>query len=299
MPDIKKIILRSGPCLDSLPFLRLYLAGLGSPVPRALLLALRLKFSPGIFDEVRRSSLPAEEKAALFSAAMTLFRSGSAYKTTAAGRSPLTDAAILAAAAPGSLIVETGVSDGVSALGLLERAKDCEVLLTDSQACYSYADFCCGRRFYAGDDNSVSVKLPLFYFSTGGTGEAPAGAGRISLLNPAVSDKFPGTELRAFDIFSGALPRKADIIKCANVLNEVYFTPEEIKKALANLGANLKDGGRLFVCQNNGKYKDGEAYFTLRVKGGALELEGEANGHELLARLKSPEFADLFKPWSA
>lgn len=296
MPDIKKILLRSGPCLDSLPFLRLYLAGLGSPVPRALLLALRLKFSPGIFDEVRRSALPADQKAALFSAAMTLFRSGSAYKTTAAGRSPLTDAAILASAAPGSLIVETGGSDGVSALGLLERAKDCEVLLTDSQDCYRYADFCCGRRFYAGDDGSVSVKLPLFYLSTGGAGVAPAGAGRISLLNPGVTEKFPGAELRPFDIFSGALDRKADIIKCANVLNEVYFTPEEIKKALANLGANLKDGGRLFVCQNNRKYKDGEAYFALGKKDGRLELVKEVNGHELLGRLGSPEFADLFRP---
>ncbi|OGR63788.1 MAG: hypothetical protein A2X31_09245 [Elusimicrobia bacterium GWB2_63_22] len=296
MPDIKKILLRSGPCLDSLPFLRLYLAALENPVSRFLALALRIKFSPDIFDEVRRSALPADQKAALFSRTMNLFKSGNAYKTTAAGRSPLTDAALLASAAPGSLIVETGVSDGVSALGLLERAKGCEVLLTDSQDCYRYTDFCCGRRFYAGDDGSVSVKLPLFYLSTGGGGQAPAGAGRISLLNPAVTEKFPGAELRPFDIFSGALPRKADLIKCANVLNEVYFTPGEIKKALANLGAGLKDGGRLFVCQNNGKYKDGEAYFVLGKKGGALALEAEVNGHELLGRLGSPEFADLLRP---
>lgn len=296
MADLKKMIFKSGPSWDSASFLKFYLAALEHPASRALALALRIKFSPDIFEAVRRASLPAAERAALFSGAMTLFKSGSAYKTTAAGRSPLTDAAILAAAAPGSLIVETGVSDGVSALGLLERAKDCEVLLTDSQACYHYADFCCGRRFYAGDDGSVSVKLPLFYFSTGATGVAPAGAGRISLLNPAVTEKFPGAELLPFDIFSGALDRKADIIKCANVLNEVYFTPEEIKKALANLGSNLKDGGRLFVCQNNRKYRDGEAYFTLRRKGGALELEGEVNGHELVGRLGSPEFADLFRP---
>ncbi len=296
MADLKKLIFKSGPCWDNTAFLKLYLAALEHPLSRALALALRIKFSPDIFEVVRRSALPAGEKAALFSAAMTLFKSGSAYKTTAAGRSPLTDAAVLAAAAPGGLLVETGVSDGVSALGLLERAKDCEVLLTDSQACYRYADFCCGRRFYAGDDGSVSMKFPLFYLSTGGTGVAPAGAGRISLLNPAVTEKFPGAELRAFDIFSGTLDRKADVIKCANVLNEVYFTPVEIKKALANLGAGLKDGGRLYVCQNNKKYKDGEAYFVLGKKGGALALETEVNGHELLGRLGSAEFADLFRP---
>ncbi len=290
------MILKSGPCADSVAFLKFYLAALERPAARVLVLALRIKFSPDIFDEIRRCSLPAGEKTSLFSKAMNLFKSGNAYKTTAAGRSPLTDAAILAEAGPGSLIVETGVSDGVSAMGLLENTKGAEVVLTDSQDCYLYKDLCCGRKFYSRDDGAVSLKLPLFYFFTGSTaGKFPAGAGRIPLLNPAVEEKFRA-ELLPFDVFAGTLSRKADIIKCANVLNEAYFFLEDIKRALANLANNLKDDGRLFVCQNNKKYKDGEAYFILRKKNGRLELAGEVNGHELLGRLSSPLFADLFKP---
>jgi len=290
------MIMKSGPCADSVAVLKFYLAALERPAARLLVLALRIKFSPDIFDEIRRCSLPPAEKAALFSKAMNLFKSGNAYKTTAAGRSPLTDAAILAEAGPGSLIVETGVSDGVSALGLLENAKGAEVVLTDSQDCYLYRDLCCGRKFYSRDDGAVSIKFPFFYFSTGSKAEkAPAGAGRIPLLNPAVEEKF-GAELLPFDVFAGTLSRKADIIKCANVLNEAYFSLEEIARALANLAGNLKDGGRLYVCQNNKKYSDGEAYFILRKKNGRLELAGEVNGHELLSRLSSPGFAGLFKP---
>ncbi len=293
MADIKKIILKSGPCADSVAFLKLYLTALERPVSRALVLALRIKFSPDIFEAIRASRLHPEEKAALFSKAMNLFKSGNAYKTTGPGRSPLTDSAILAQAGPGSLIVETGVSDGVSAMDLLEKAKGCEVMLTDSQDCFLYRDFCCGRVFYSRDDGAVSLKLPFFYFSTGSSAEElPPDARRISLLNPAVEEKFRA-ELAAFDIFSGTLVRKADIIKCANVLNTVYFSPSEIKRALANLSENLRDDGRIFICQNNKRYKDNEAYFILRKQNGRLALEGEVNGHELLSLLKTPQFSGL------
>lgn len=294
MTGLKRMILGSGPCADSLAALKLYLAALDSPVTRALALALRIKFSPDILEKIRHCSLPTEEKAALFSKAMTLFKSGGAYKTTGPGRSPLTDAAILAAFKPGDVIVETGVSDGISALGLLENAKGAEVVLTDSQACFFYRDSCCGRIFYNDSGGYLSVKLPFFYFCTGlRTGEIPANAARISLLNPLVSEKFETEKIVAFDIFSGTLSRKADIIKCANVLNPVYFTLEDIKRALANLLENLKENGSLFICQNNKKYMDGEAYLILQKKDGRLVLRAEVNSHELLTPLRSFLFSGL------
>ena len=288
------MILKSGPCADSLAFLKFYLAGLERPALRALLLALRVKFSPDILEKIRRCALPMEEKAALFSKTMTLFKSGSAYKTTAPGRSPLTDGAILAEAKPGDLIVETGVSDGISALTLLENAKNAEVVLTDSQDCFLYRNFCCGRIFYTRDDLGISVKLPFFYFCTGLKAEKlPADGREISLLNPLVWEKSKEIKIIPFDVFSGTLDRKADIIKCANVLNLDYFSPHEIKQALANLLENLKDTGRIFVTQNNKKYKDGEAYLVLRKQNGRMTLAVEVNGHELLAHLKTPLFTDL------
>jgi len=286
MPELLKILLRSGPCWDSPAWLRVYLAGLKNPVTRFLLLALRIKFSPAVLENIRASALPELEKAALFSGAMNLFRAGTAFKTTAAARSPLTDAALLARIRPGALIAETGVSDGISALGLLGQADGAEVLLTDLQAGFPYERGPLCTAYYGTDGAYLSLKFPLFLLCTGRKPAPPAGAAEVSLLNPLVSAQFPAVKLAAFDIFSGALQRKAGIIKCANVLNLQYFSATEIRRAVENLAANLDEGGWLFISQNNPKYKDGEAYLALRKEGARLALAEEKNGHELLAFFK-------------
>ncbi|MDD2805782.1 MAG: hypothetical protein PHV33_09515 [Elusimicrobiales bacterium] len=286
MSDIAKLLLRSGPCWDSPAWLRVYLAGLKNPVSRLLLLALRIKFSPAVLENIRASALPELEKAALFSGAMNLFRAGTAFKTTAAARSPLTDTALLAKARPGALIVETGVSDGISALGLLGQAAGAEVLLSDLQAGFPYVGGPLCTRYYGTDGAYLSLKFPLFLLCTGRRSAPPAGAPEVSLLNPLISGQFPAVKLAAFDIFSGALPRKADIIKCANVLNLQYFSSAEIRRAVENLAVNLNEGGWLFISQNNPKYKEGEAYLALRKEGGRLALSEEKNGHELLSFFK-------------
>lgn len=294
MPDIGKIILRSGPCLDSPAFLRFYLRALENPVLRLLLLALRIKFSPAVLDAVRHSPLPPAEKGELFSAAMNLFRGGGAFKTTRAGRSPLTDAAVLGRAAPGALIVEAGVSDGVSALHLLANSGGAEVLLTDLQASFPYRNAGPARVFYYTDGAYISVKLPLFYLCTGlRAGALPPGLPEVSLLNPLVAEKFPAARLAAFDIFSGAPPRRADVIKCANVLNLAYFTPDRLRAALENLCGALNEGGWLVIGQNNPAYEGGEAWLALQRQGNRLLLRQEAHGHELLPLLRSPGFSGL------
>jgi len=71
MPDLKRIVLRSGPCLDSVPLLGLYLKALRSSVFRWPAILSRLKFSPDILANIRASALPPEEKSRLFSEAMT------------------------------------------------------------------------------------------------------------------------------------------------------------------------------------------------------------------------------------
>lgn len=291
-----KILLRSGVCSDTLPALRFCLWGLRVPVLRQLIIASRLKFTPDVLETIRASSLPAAEKAGLFSAAMNLFRSGPTFKTTGAGRTPLTDAAILAKAGPASVILETGVSDGVSALGLLEARGGAGVLLSDRQDAFRYRDVGPFRLFYDREDGCLSVKFLFLYLCTGAASAgAPAGAGEVSLLNPEVQRKFPGTRLRAFDIFSDSLAGKADFIKCANVLNKAYFGAADTRRALANLALSLKEGGWLFVSQANPAYAAGEAYIALRWEGGRLRLAEEVNDHELLPDLKSPQFADLVR----
>lgn len=293
MPDIKSLVLRSGPCFDSPAALRLYLAGLESPLLRPLLIALRIKFTPRVLENIRASALPPAEKSSLFSAAMTLFRSGPSFKTTAAGRSPLTDRAIQALLKPGMTVLETGVSDGISALPLMQNAAGASVLLSDRQTHFTRS---AGRpfRFYDAEEGLLSVKLPGFYFCTGLKAAPPAGAVRIPLLNPALEAR-PGAELLAFDIFTGSLPFKPDVIKCANVLNSAYFGRGRLKAAVANLLANLPEGGWLFIAQNHPRYAGGEAYVALRREGGLLAVRGGENGHELLGALRSPDFAALVR----
>ena len=299
MPDLKRIVLRSGPCLDSVPLLGLYLKALRSSVFRWPAILSRLKFSPDILANIRASALPPEGKSRLFSEAMTLFRSGPAYKTTAAGRSRLTDGEILKLLRPGLTVLETGVSDGVSALGLLRGAGGARVLLSDRQAGYTRSGGLV-KKFYDAEEGLLSLKLPGFYFCTGVKAPAPpAGADSISLLNPLLESAFPGLKLAEFDLLRGAAPETADVIKCANVLNKVYFTTEEIGLALANLLASLRDGGWLFISQSNPRYEDGEAYIALRRDGAGFVLAGEAHGHELLPDLRAGLFSGLLRPGAA
>jgi hypothetical protein len=287
---------RSGPCFDSVPLLRAWLTAIENPAARLPLIALRLKFSPLILDRIRAAALPLPEKAALFSGALNLFRGGAAYKTTGAGRTPLCDAAVLAAAAgPGKVIAECGVSDGVSALGLLEKAAGASMLLTDLQDGYRAAPCVGGWRFHLAEGGRDSFKFPGFYFCSGTGTPPPPEARFISLLNPLVADRFPGAKLLPFDLFTGRLPAEADAIKCANVLNAEYFKLSEIRLALANLLPCLKEGGRLFIAQSNPVYKDGEAFFVLRREGGCFALEAETNSHKLLPLLRGPELAGLVR----
>ncbi|MEI7480758.1 MAG: hypothetical protein WCK75_00265 [Elusimicrobiota bacterium] len=294
MLEIKKLIFRSGFCVDNARFLRFYLSALKNPVLRPLLIALRIKFSPDILENIRLSALPLDKKSSLFSEVMTLFRSGPSYKTTAAGRSPLTDRAILSKSKAGDIICETGVSDGISAFGLLANAGNKKVILTDIQISFLYKDFGPARIFYNKEDFCLSFKFLFFYICTGvKTGAAPATAGQISLLNPLISEKLGAAGIQQFDVFSGTLNFKADIIKCANVLNSVYFSPQEAKLAMENLSKNLKDSGWIFISQNHEKYRDGEAYLALQKQGGVLILREELNSHELLPYMSSTLFSDL------
>lgn len=300
MKNFLNIFLRSGLCLDTVPVLRFCLRGFRIPLLRQLLIISRLKFSPDILPRIRAAGLPSRERGELFSAAMNLFRSGPTFKTTAAGRTPLTDAALLAKAGPGSLILETGVSDGISALGLLEARGGAGVILSDRQCAFSYRDFGPFRVFYDREDGVLSVKFLCFYLCTPfRSGGAPPGSSRVSLLNPAIEEKFPEARLLAFDIFSDSLPGRADLVKCANVLNKTYFPAAEARRALANLTLSLREGGWLFISQSNPKYEDGEAYAALRREGGRLILAEGLHGHELMPDLLSPLFADLVLPGGA
>jgi len=292
--DIGKLIFNSGFCPDSPAFFRFYLRLFSLPALRRLLPLLRVKFSPDLLENIRAARLPVREKGELFAGAMNFFRSGPTYRTTGEARTPLADAAIRARLRPGMLVVEAGVSDGLSAAGLLANPGGAEVMLTDRQAVFRYRDLGPLRLFYDRDEGCLSFKLLFFYVCTGvRPGRVPEGAPAIATLNPAVSEAFGAAAIQVFDVFSGRLARPADVIKCANLLNTVYFSPAEIRRALENLAVNLREGGLLYLCHSNAGYADGEAYIALRRAGGTLRIEEERNSHELSPVLRSGLFRGL------
>ena len=293
MPNLLKMLSGSGLCADSLTSLEFHLNMLAHPLLRYFAMAARLKFSPAILDRIRCSPLPLDEKSALFSRAMNLFRAGGAYKTTGACRTPLADAEVLRADRPGALILETGVSDGTSATGLLAGAAGAEVMLSDLQAGFPYSAIGPLRIYFGAEDGYTALKLGPLYLCTGSRPGGGTGTAMVSALNPALEEKFGIRSILPFDVFSSVLPRPADAIKCANVLNLVYFPPERIRAALVNLRRSLAAGGLLVISHNNGKYQSGEAVITLRNSGGRLTLDRERNAHELLPYLASSLFADI------
>lgn len=80
----------------------------------------------------------------------------------------------------------------------------------------------------------------------------------------------------AYDIFSTALPNRFTFVRCMNVLNLAYFTPDSIRTALSLLKDSLKDQGILLLGRT---LTDGTNAVSFYKKvSGNLELIREQNG---------------------
>ncbi len=274
----------SGLCLDR-PWLLRRIVG-GGALATAALRFLRLKFSPLILDRVRELQLPLEQRAELFTQAISLINARETYKTTGRGRTRLVDAAILrhAEGIRPLRLMEVGVSDGVSCLELLDALPPhAEAVLTDRHPAFTLrggGPLCllldgCGR--------VLGLKLFCLYLNLPLALRLDPRRGRmIQTANPLLAEGTPARAVAPFDVCRDAAAEPFQIIKCANVFNRKYFADGTIRAAVANLGRSLAEGGLLFVSQNNARYPGGEAYFALQKRGGDLALVEERNGHEAL-----------------
>lgn len=282
---LRRMLQGSGPCLDS-PALLQVLARQGTLRLLALRL-LRVKFTPLILPRLRALQAPLNQRARLFTEAISLINAGGTFKTTGENRTRLADAAILrlaqGLAAP--RIFEVGASDGSASLFLSrELPTTATLILSDAHPEFFARRLGPIQLILTSDGTLLGVKLPLFYLHMPlGAQWAPAGCQRLDTLNPVLAEASQPNDIIPFNIFSDVLPAKAHIIKCANVLNRAYFSDAEIRAAVANLTQSLVCGGHLVISHNNARYADEEAFIILRRANATLELTEERNGHEALA----------------
>ena len=73
-----------------------------------------------------------------------------------------------------------------------------------------------------------------------------------------------------------------DVIRCMNILNTLYFTPDEIKVALTNLSLSLKENGLIVIGRTNPKNglneatiyeKHGDVFSSLESFNGGCEID--------------------------
>lgn len=243
----------------------------------------RLRFSPAILENVRSLNVSSDERGRLFSQAISYLNVGGTYKTTGSARTQLTDAAILEFAEEYEKprLLEVGVSDGSSAKSLL-RAGDIfsEVILTDRHSVFYKKRIPFGAKFLNGDKCLLGIKFLFFYFFVASRLPRDAqGYEVVQTANPLLQEKYGVGEIDKLDIFTGKASGKVHIIKCANILNQSYFSSKEILEAVTNLARSLVEKGILVISQNNEMYSNGEAFFVLRKESGRLTVVKQVNGH--------------------
>ena len=103
---------------------------------------------------------------------------------------------------------------------------------------------------------------------------------KVTLLHPevvAITKENKNIEVFQYDIFKEWAGEKVDIIKVANLLNRVYFSDEQITKAIENTKKALKNNGILCITHNMDKeyasiYKLTDDKLTLvhQINGGVI-----------------------------
>ena len=283
-----RILRMSGPAPD-----RAWAVRLASADGWRRILALRvlhLRFSPDVLLHIRALRVPADEKARLFSQAISHLVVGGTCKTTWEDRTRLADDAIVRhAAAFGQVrLLDVGTSDGTASLALIDRLPNLiDVILADRHGLLYARGPALLRRFLDGERKPLGIKIAGIYLHLPReTAADPSGFAAIATVNPLVAERIGDVEFVPFDARRDALRPPATVIKCANLLNREYFAAAELRSAAANLGVSLVDGGLLCISQNHPKYPDGEAYLILKRHGSALALIEERGGHDAVAALQ-------------
>lgn len=254
--------------------------------PRALARVLPSAADPRVLREHRLT--PAE-----FTDAVSTFKFATTCKTTQKARFPRTLehlARLEFMRLP--TILDVGASDGSTSVDVMDAVPFNRYFVTDK-----HLEVTVSRRgrtayFHAPDGKCVLIATPawIVYDDTAGAwhpfggiarrafAAAPArsaGAEVVSLVNPAVkSRRQSDVRVEQYDIFEPWRGDKADLVVAANILNRVYFTEENLARAIRNLVDALCEDGRLAVIQNSG----GEKATVFRLLNGRIAPEHSING---------------------
>jgi len=197
----------------------------------------------------------------------------------------------LAASFPAPRILEVGVSDGSSSLGLLRRGQEFSaLLLTDRHNLYYRRRCALGSLYYDSDRHLLCCKLGIFYFDLsslnllGGQNLQP-----METVNPVLRESFGIAGSARLDVFCDTVEPAVQVIKCSNLLNSSYFTREDIHRAASNLSRSLVEGGYFVVSQNNATmYREAEAFSVLRKQNGSFILVQSVNNHDAAEMFQAP-----------
>jgi hypothetical protein len=247
---------------------------------------LRFSFSPLLLKSLHVDKLPLEDKSRLHTLATSYLRAGNTVKTTGKFRTVLADKLVLqlAESIDHPSLLEVGVSDGSSALNLLQHKElFSRIKITDRHPHFYARKRGFSWFFYDANGNTHGSKWLGILIDPRSAGKTDVtGLARIESINPELVELYDIGQIEYFDIFDSVEPEKFTLIKCANLLNRVYFDVGQIKLAAKNMTRSLKLGGYIVISQNNAKYNDGEAVMVLQWDGEKLRLVEQLNDHELL-----------------
>jgi hypothetical protein len=241
---------------------------------------------------------PADPEA--FARMVATLSSGTTSKTTHRARHAASDALIDELVGAGEpVVLDVGVSDGTTALDLLDRLgrRFRQYFATD--VAFEVPAVERGGNVYFYDDHGactlVATKHAIVYANVAGavfpfgplaralvSAAPPADrARRVSLVNPELARRAARDArvvVREFDVFAPWDGPPPDLVKVANVLNRGAFPDARIRVALANLKAALAPGGTLVVTDNRAREKAsaftkrGDRFERGRELGGGCEI---------------------------
>lgn len=248
----------------------------------------------GLIDPDRESCGRCDGDRAWFSTHISGFSSGRTWKSTRPHRHPKTDELILRLyrdAKP--VILDVGISDGITSLELIEKlaGRFTTYFATDRHLRINYQRRGRSVFFYdgTGECTVLSTKrfivyrddraaAPFRYVARLLMSRAPAfdrtKAESLWLIQPDLrkaAEEDGAIVLREYDVFQAWPGPAVDIAKVANVLNQDYFSDDEIRSALVNVKGAIREGGRLFVTENRDDDRERASVFVKDDRGFVLE----------------------------
>lgn len=240
-----------------------------------------------------------------FASAVSTFKFGSTFKTTCKSRFPLTIAELAQLKfQPHPTILDVGASDGSTSLDVMQALQFEKYYVTDLHIEVFYKVTDDATWFFDEVGTCIlmvtnkwvvypEIEGAIFPFNRISEvifSHAPNvdnNIKKVLLVNPGVRghDKSK-IVIRKHNIQETWRLEKADLIIAANILNRVYFTANEIQRALKELSSALNENGRIVVIDN----RSAEKSTIFQFSEGIVKVEKRINGGTEIENLAMKSF---------